>query len=160
MNLSFRIAFLFATTIVSGSAFPAEETNFSGHWLDCESYQGATVCSGYVLEQKGPRVCGAESSFATSRQYEGYLKGEAKKGLFIATSGCGAGAGIDCPKFTAVKNRGLLLCGRSLYETGGRNISCEEASRKKTLRPYKKVSAKEYERNLSKPDWSVCSNAL
>lgn len=160
MNPSLRIPLLVAAAFISGSALPAEKNDFSGHWLDCEPFQGATACSGFVLEQKGAHVCGAESSFATTSQYEGYLKGEAKDGLLIIASACGAGTGVDCQKFTPVRNRGLLLCGRSLYETGGRNLSCEEASRKKALRPYKKVSAKEYERNLGKPDGSACKNAL
>ena len=160
MNAALRIVLLFVAALSFGTAFSAEKADFSGHWLDCEPYRGVTVCSGYVLEQKGDHVCAVGSAFATSRQYEDSLKGEAHDGLFVATSACGSGTRHDCPKFSPVTNRGLLLCGNRLYETGGRHLFCEEASRKKALRPYRKVNALEFERHLGKLDLLACRNAL
>lgn len=38
-------------------------------WVDCEAFQGSTICSYEVTEQEGDRVCGIRRYFATNRYY-------------------------------------------------------------------------------------------
>lgn len=158
MNNLFGIPLLFIITLAINCNTEAnEKIDFSGYWFDCEPYQGQTVCSGYTLRQQGTKVCGAESSFATSKQFESYLRGEVKDNLLEIETSCRTDSPSACPTFTTSKHASLLLCDQKLYVTEIK--ICKQVMKSKTLKPLKKTSAEKYEALFGKPDFTICAKA-
>ena len=158
MNQPLRIIVFLAMLFLSDFVSATEKIDFSGHWLDCEPYQGAEVCSGYMLRQQGSMVCGMGSSFASGSQYENHLKGEAKDNVLFVRSECEAGTATKCPKLGPPNHAPLLLCSNRLYIS--KETACSKVVQPKTSRPFRKVSAKKYAEKLGESQFPVCENVL
>ncbi|MFD1122492.1 hypothetical protein ACFQ2T_08265 [Methylophilus flavus] len=158
MNQSLRLILFCSMLFLNDSVTATPKVDFSGHWLDCESYQGAEVCSGYMLRQQGSMVCGMGSSFASGSQYENHLKGEAKDNVLLVRLECGAGSATKCPKFGTPNHAPLLLCGNHFYIT--RETACNKVVQLKTSRPFRKVSAKKFAQKVGEPEFAICKNVL
>lgn len=62
---------------------------FEGLWRDCESWQGSSVCAYTALAQRGTRVCGVQSDFATNRYYVQRFVGTARGNVVEIDRICG-----------------------------------------------------------------------
>ena len=66
---------------------------FEGHWESCQKWNGTDICSFYTLFQKGQRICGRWSSFATNAFYEGRLVWIVTDKAAVADYACGRPGG-------------------------------------------------------------------
>ncbi len=62
---------------------------FEGTWMSCESYQGSSICAYTALAQRGTRVCGVQSDFATNSYYVQRFIGTARGNVVEIDKICG-----------------------------------------------------------------------
>ncbi|WP_144036674.1 hypothetical protein [Sphingopyxis witflariensis] len=62
---------------------------FNGAWMICEDYQGSRICDYNLLAQRGDRVCGIQSYFATNSEYRQRFVATAKANVARIDKICG-----------------------------------------------------------------------
>lgn len=100
---------------------------FNGAWMSCETYQGSRICSYNLLAQRGDRVCGLQSYFATNAVYEQRFVATAKANVARIDKICGdPGSETDthcvgkAPSYAekvgwGTSDETLLVCGGRLH---------------------------------------------
>jgi hypothetical protein len=135
------IVILAATLPLAASASSIKPTRaaptlpFNGSWIDCETYQGAEICTYKVLAQRGSRVCGLWHEWATNADYDGRLIATAQGSTAKIDKICGRQGSetrTECqsdksaPATWEATNRTLFLCRGALYEARpGEAASCK-----------------------------------
>lgn len=137
------IAILSMAALGSGvSATKSPPAPFDGAWMSCETWQGMRIC-GYNLHiQRGSRVCGVQSYFATNRTYVQRLVGTATGTSLRIDKICGdpgsetdtycAGAAPSSAEKVGwgTSDQQLLVCNGRLYSAKqGEEFSCAAAVR-------------------------------
>jgi hypothetical protein len=152
---------LFAV-LVAGPSTSAEPTaHFAGLWQDCTSFPG--TCYGYRLAQESARVCGslteAPASGDAPRRH-GHIRGVVQGSLLTQVAVCGVESRSACPTVLASNRRGLLRCGDTMAETGGRRYTCEEWAAQKQPSAYQRVSAEAFNQRFGAAPPSLCEVAV
>ena len=68
---------------------PPPAQPFNGTWMSCETYQGSSICTYKAIVQRGERVCGVQSDFATNRFYIQRFVGTARGNVVEIDKICG-----------------------------------------------------------------------
>ena len=145
---------LFMVAIVSMAALgtglsaskPSPAQPFEGNWMSCETYQGSPVCAYKAMVQRGDRVCGVQSDFATNRFYVQRFVGTARGNVVQIDKICGD-PGSETDTYCAEQapadaakvgwgssDRQLTLCkGRLRTGEKGGVSSCTRASAREGL---------------------------
>ena len=124
---------------------PAAEP-FNGAWMSCETYQGSRICDYTLLAQRGDRVCGLQSYFATNSVYEQRFVAKAKTNLARIEKICGD-PGSETDTYCAGKapsgaekvgwgtsNETLMMCGGRLHGVSdGEAAICPKMNRQAGL---------------------------
>lgn len=119
---------------------------FDGAWMSCETYQGSRICSYNLLAQRGDRVCGLQSYFATNAVYEQRFIATAKANVARIDKICGD-PGSETDTYCAGKapshaekvgwgtsDETLMICGGRLHGVSeGEPPSCASVSRQSGL---------------------------
>jgi len=71
------------------SASKAPSPPFEGAWMSCENFRDSYICAYKVLAQRGNRVCGVQSDFATNRFYVQRFVGTARGNVVQVDKICG-----------------------------------------------------------------------
>ena len=125
---------------------PPPAQPFNGTWMNCETYQGASICAYKAMMQRGDRVCGVQGDFATNAFYVQRFVGTARGNVVQIDKICGdPGSETDtyctgqAPSSAAKvgwgsSDRQLTLC-RGRIHTGkkGDVSSCTRASARQGL---------------------------
>ncbi len=105
-----------------------ETAPFAGSWESCAGTEGPEQCSRYLLLQRGKRICGTWSYFASGDGYEGKIIAEATSPLEARrTRICGRPGSetrMDCETGWEAIDRPLRLCGGKLGDLDGKKGSC------------------------------------
>lgn len=123
------------------SAAKAPPPPFEGTWMSCESYQGSSICAYTALAQRGTRVCGVQSDFATNSYYVQRFVGTARGNVVEIDKICGD-PGSETDTYCAgraptgaekvgwgTSDKQLSLCNGSLSGgTKGEASACTRAS--------------------------------
>lgn len=108
---------------------------FAGTWIDCDSYQGDDACSYKLLAQKGARLCGLWSYWASGREYQGRVTATASGRIAKIDQICGrpgSDTSTECTRDKGAQetwepsSRTMFLCKGALYESrADRPMSCD-----------------------------------
>jgi len=140
MRLAALLLLPFGALLTGGAAPEPARTPFDGAWMNCESYQGANICSYTLMVQAGTRVCGVQRDFATNAYYTQRFVATAEGKSARIDRICGdpgsetdtycagrAPAGAEKTGWGA-SNRTLHACGTRLYGAdNGEAFSCATA---------------------------------
>lgn len=113
---------------LDAAVVPVSSTPFAGTWEACEGASQPGECSRYVLVQRGERVCGTWSYFASGQSYDGRV-------IVLATSArrarrshvCGrpgSATRTECADGWETIDKPLLLCGGKLGDLVGADGKC------------------------------------
>ena len=135
----------------------ADTPGFAGHWEDCENF--ADACYGYRLDQNDTQVCGSltHAPKGDARRTHGHIRGVSAGDLLAKVAVCGVESRSTCPQIVPANRRGLLLCGDTLYETGGRRYTCAEIAEQAFSKPYRRVSATAFAQRFGPQPPSLCA---
>lgn len=101
---------------------------FAGSWQACEGASSPDQCSRYLLQQRGNRICGTWSYFATGAGYEGRVIARAVSSTEARrTRICGrAGSETrsECEAGWDTIDKPLRLCDGKLGDLDGANGGC------------------------------------
>jgi len=105
-----------------------ESASFAGSWQSCAGTESPEHCSRYLLLQRGKRICGTWSYFASGDIYEGRVVAEAISPLEARrTRICGRPGSetrTECEAGWDTIDRPLRLCGGKLGDLDGKDGSC------------------------------------
>lgn len=105
-----------------------ESASFAGSWRSCAGTESPDQCSRYLLLQRGKRICGTWSYFASGDSYEGRVVAEAISPVEARrTRICGRPGSetrIECEAGWDTIDRPLRLCGGKLGDLDGKGGSC------------------------------------
>ena len=105
-----------------------ESAAFAGSWQSCAGTGSPDQCSRYLLLQRGKRICGTWSYFASGDSYEGRVVAEAISPVEARrTRICGRPGSetrIECETGWDTIDRPLHLCGGKLGDLDGKDGSC------------------------------------
>jgi hypothetical protein len=105
-----------------------EAASFAGSWQSCAGTESPDQCSRYLLLQRGKRICGTWSYFASGDSYEGRVVAEAISPVEARrTRICGRPGSetrIACDAGWDTIDRPLRLCGRKLGDLDGKGGRC------------------------------------
>lgn len=113
-----------------GGAKPdiAASAPFAGSWESCVGTDAPEQCSRYLLVQRGKRICGTWSYFASGDSYEGRVVAEAISPVEARrTRICGRPGSetrTECEAGWDTIDRPLRLCGGKLGDLDGKGGSC------------------------------------
>lgn len=121
---------------------------FAGSWESCTEGDAPEQCSRYLLLQRGKKICGTWSYFASGDVYEGKVIAEANSPLEARrTRICGrpgSETSMECEAGWESIDKPLRLCGGRLGDLDGRNGSCfADFERVKSAGPSLKVLAEQ-----------------
>ncbi len=121
---------------------------FAGSWESCAGGDAPEQCSRYLLLQRGKRICGTWSYFASGDGYEGKVIAEANSPLEARrTRICGrpgSETSMECETGWQTIDRPLRLCGSKLGDLDGKNGSCfADFERAKSAGPSLEVLAEQ-----------------
>jgi hypothetical protein len=115
-------------TTVAGSGHPAAATPFAGRWESCAGADAPDQCSRYLLLQRGTRICGTWSYFASGDGFEGRVIAEARSPLEarrIRICGRpGSETATECEVGWHPIDRPLRLCDGRLGDLDGKDGGC------------------------------------
>lgn len=101
---------------------------FAGVWEACEGATSPEQCTRYVLVQRGHRICGTWSYFATGDRYEGRVAGKTSSPTEARrTHVCGrpgSEARTECADGWDVIDKPLRLCGGKLGDLDTKDGKC------------------------------------
>lgn len=101
---------------------------FAGSWESCAGAERPEQCSRYLLLQRGKRICGTWSYFASGDGYEGKVIAEANSPLEarrIRVCGRpGSETGMECETGWESIDKPFHLCDGRLGDLEGKNGSC------------------------------------
>ena len=116
------------TETATGSHSDAMAGPFAGNWESCAGTDAAEQCSRYLLLQRGKRICGTWSYFASGDGYEGKVIADANSPLEARrTRICGRPGSetrMECETGWETIDRPLRLCDGKLGDLDGKNGSC------------------------------------
>jgi hypothetical protein len=102
--------------------------SFAGSWESCAGTESPEQCSRYLLLQRGKRICGTWSYFASGDSYEGRVMAEAISPVEARrTRICGRPGSetrIACEAGWDTIDRPLRLCGGKLGDLDGKGSRC------------------------------------
>lgn len=102
--------------------------SFAGSWQSCAGAESAEQCSRYLLLQRGKRICGTWSYFASGDSYEGRVVAEAISPVEARrTRICGRPGSetrTECEAGWDTIDRPLRLCGGKLGDLDGEGGRC------------------------------------
>lgn len=105
-----------------------ESASFAGSWQSCAGTESPDQCSRYLLLQRGKRICGTWSYFASGDSYEGRVIAEAISPVEARrTRICGRPGSetrIACEAGWDTIDRPLRLCGGRLGDLHDKGGSC------------------------------------
>ena len=124
------------------SASKPKDAPFDGAWMSCQTWQGARICVYKLLVQRGDRVCGIQSDFATNAYYYQRFIGTARANVLAIDKICGD-PGSETDTYCAgaapagaqkvgwgTSDKGLVACGNRLHGVSeGAGFSCTKAIR-------------------------------
>lgn len=106
----------------------AEAAPFTGSWESCAGAESPDQCSRYLLLQRGKKICGTWSYFASGDGYEGRIIANATSPIEARrTRICGrpgSETNVACETGWEAINRPLRLCGGKLGDMDGKNGTC------------------------------------
>jgi hypothetical protein len=120
------VAILAVAALGAGvSASKPKAAPFDGAWMSCQTWQGARICVYKLLVQRGDRVCGIQSDFATNAYYYQRFVGTARANSLHIDKICGdPGSETDtyCAGSAPASARkvGWGTSTKSLFACGGR----------------------------------------
>jgi hypothetical protein len=101
---------------------------FAGSWQSCAGAESPEQCSRYLLVQRGKRICGTWSYFASGDIYEGRVVAEAISPVEARrTRICGRPGSethTECEAGWDTIDRPLRLCGEKLGDLDSKNGRC------------------------------------
>lgn len=101
---------------------------FAGNWESCAGSESPEQCSRYLLLQRGQRICGIWSYFASGDSYEGRVIAEAISPVEARrTAICGRPGSetrTECEAGWDTIDRPLRLCGDKLGDLDGKDGRC------------------------------------
>jgi hypothetical protein len=101
---------------------------FAGGWESCAGTESPDKCSRYLLVQRGKRICGTWSYFASGDSYEGRVMAEVISPVEARrTSICGRPGSetrTECEAGWDTIDRPLRLCGGKLGDLDGKDGRC------------------------------------
>lgn len=101
---------------------------FTGVWESCAGAESPGQCSRYLLVQRGKRICGTWSYFASGDSYEGRVMAEAMSPVEARrTHMCGRPGSetrTECEAGWDSIDRPLRLCGGKLGDLDGKDGRC------------------------------------
>lgn len=102
--------------------------SFAGSWQSCAGAEAPDQCSRYLLVQRGERICGTWSHFASGNVYEGRVVAEAVSPTEARrTRICGRPSSetrTQCEDGWETIDRPLRLCGDKLGDLDGKDGHC------------------------------------
>lgn len=105
-----------------------ESASFAGSWQSCTGAESPDQCSRYLLLQRGKRICGTWSYFASGDSYEGRVVAEVISPVEARrTRICGRPGSetrIACEVGWDTIDRPLRLCGSKLGDLDGKGGRC------------------------------------
>lgn len=105
-----------------------EPASFAGSWQSCAGTESPDQCSRYLLLQRGKRICGIWSYFASGDSYEGRVVAEAISPVEARrTRICGRPGSktrTKCETGWDTIDRPLRLCGGKLGDLDGKDGRC------------------------------------
>lgn len=144
--------------LVAAPAAAAEPpAEFAGLWEDCSSFPGE--CYGYRLAQDGARVCGSLTyapQGGNAPRKHGHIRGVVRGSQLTQVAVCGVESRSPCPTILVANRRGLLRCGDTMAETGGRLYTCPEWAAAKLPSHYKRVSPEAFNQRFGPAEPSLC----
>lgn len=115
-------------TVVAGNGHPAAATPFAGRWESCAGADAPDQCSRYLLLQRGTRICGTWSYFASGDGFEGRVIAEARSPLearrFRICGRPGSETATECEVGWQTIDRPLRLCDGRLGDLDGKDGGC------------------------------------
>lgn len=115
-------------TAVDAKPNADESASFAGRWQSCAGTESPEQCSRYLLLQRGKRICGTWSYFASGDSYEGRVVAEAISPVEARrTRICGRPGSetrTECEAGWDIIDRPLRLCGGKLGDLDGKSGSC------------------------------------
>lgn len=106
----------------------AEAAPFTGSWESCAGAESPDQCSLYLLLQRGKKICGTWSYFASGDGYEGRVIANAASPIEarrIRICGRpGSETRVACETGWEAIDRPLRLCGGKLGDMDGKNGTC------------------------------------
>ena len=115
-------------TAVDAKQNVTEFETFGGSWESCAGTESPDQCSRYLLLQRGKRICGTWSYFASGNSYEGRVVAEAISPVEARrTRICGRPGSetrTECEAGWDTIDRPLRLCGGKLGDLDGKGGSC------------------------------------
>lgn len=103
-------------------------TPFAGVWESCTGTDRSEQCSRYLLLQRGTRICGTWSYFASGDSYQGRLIAEASSPLEARRKRIcgrpGSETRTECETGWEAIDRPLRLCNGKLGELDGKDSRC------------------------------------
>lgn len=116
------------TTAVDAKPNAGESASFAGSWQSCAGTESLDQCSRYLLLQRGKRICGTWSYFASGDSYEGRVVAEAISPVEARrTRICGRPGSetrVECETGWDTIDRPLRLCGGKLGDLDGKGGRC------------------------------------
>lgn len=101
---------------------------FAGSWESCAGAESPDQCSRYLLLQRGQRICGTWSYFASGDSYEGRVMAEAISPVEARRTGIcgrpGSETRTECEAGWDAIDRPLRLCGGKLGDLDGKDGRC------------------------------------
>lgn len=115
-------------TTVEAQPVAGGSSSFAGSWQSCTGAQSPELCSRYLLLQRGKRICGTWSYFASGDSYDGRVVAELVSPVEARrTRICGrpgSETGTQCEVGWEVINRPMQLCGGKLGDLDGKAGGC------------------------------------
>jgi hypothetical protein len=101
---------------------------FAGSWESCAGTESHEQCSRYLLLQRGERICGTWSYFASGDSYEGRVMADAISPVEARRTGIcgrpGSETRTECEAGWETIDRPLRLCGDKLGDMDGKDGRC------------------------------------
>lgn len=147
MRLAMTAILSIAAGIAASAPAPAQApVQFNGLWRSCETYRDSEICEYKMLAQRGNRICGIQSYFATNAYYEQRFVGTVKANVAHIEKICGD-PGSETDTYCAGRapenaekvgwqayDEKLFLCnGRLLATSGDAAASCAGVKRQSGL---------------------------
>lgn len=115
-------------TAVDAKPNAVEPASFAGSWQSCAGTESPDQCSRYLLLQRGKRICGTWSYFASGDSYQGRVVAETISPVEARrTRICGRPGSetrTECEAGWDTIDRPLRLCDGKLGDLDGTNGSC------------------------------------
>lgn len=110
------------------AAVPAASAPFSGVWEACEGASSPGECSRYVLVQRGEKICGTWSYFASGKGYDGRVIAHVSSATRARrTHVCGRPGSetrMECEDGWEAIDKPLVLCDGKLGDLVGADDTC------------------------------------